>query len=481
MLNLRVDLNAGLISPEITSSSVRFGSSFIEKFDTVHLELQCQFDCNETHVWIGERPDPIGGHNADRLETYSSITEYEGIGVVLNDRGGETVINLSRTVLGSSPLYVMLEEGILTISWDLQAVVMARRNRVPDIEACRRFLQHGLTLARPQIIAGVMMLWPGEQLTATHTDLKFHEQGDLPIALPSYLTDEAHVTEAFLEIIAEQISLNVQRSNGVMLEVSGGLDSTCIALAAHRVRPDLSCYGLIHEGAMGAQQQRRRGELVRLLGLSDHEFPSFRHPPIAALSEDECQISPLDDNHRLSCGRAIDSHHSRHTDLILTGIGGDELFIDQTFYRQEWEVRGNVSRSSILGSVGRADMFLRRGIWPCNPFAALGIVNFCRQLPSALRKDRLLEVLTLARSGLSDGFLFPRYAEHYGNVLIREASLLDFDEELKESILGDYGVADVYLLLAQAREAMRSNFSSEQAFRLWRLIKLERILKRYVS
>jgi hypothetical protein len=189
----------------------------------------------------------------------------------------------------------------------------------------------------------------------------------------------------------------------------------------------------------------------------------------------------MDDNHRLACVQAIDSHPRRDSlDLVVTGIGGDELSMERTHARHDYEVAGTISASAVLASVGRGDIFLRRGIWPCNPLATHRVVDFCRRLPLPLRAGRLLHTLTLARAGLSDGFLFPRYEENFAAVITREAAVMDFDAEIGESILADHGV-NIFNLLAEARVQAGRDFTSGLAIKLWYLIKLERILKKYVG
>lgn len=431
-------------------------------------------------IWIGETEDPLAnGRDLVDIDRYCYHLGCEGVAIRVTTQGTSRVVDIARTADGSTPLYVLEDSGVLRISWDFEEIAKGAMEPAPDLEGCLLYLAHGPSLSRRQIISGVSMLWPGERLRADSNLVSFFEQPEREIVVPTYLANAAYASEEFLRLTAEHLSRCVERSTGVMLEVSGGLDSSCTAVAAKRLSDDLSSYGLIHSGAAGAQQRIRRAELVAALSLQDHEFPSDLHPPIAALSSAECLLTPYDDNHRLSCGTAIDTHPRGSFDLVVTGVGGDELFMDQTYVRREWEVRGSISFSSVLASVARADMFLRRGIWPKNPFASHALVDFCRRLPSAIRRERLLETLTLARAGLSDGFLFPRYVEHYGHVLVHEASLLDFDALIGDSILASFGVAEVHALLAEAREALTWGFSSELANRLWRLIKVERLLKRY--
>ena len=267
----------------------------------------------------------------------------------------------------------------------------------------------------------------------------------------------------------------------MLAEISGGLDSACVAIATATELTQFASYGLIHEGPVGAQQRARRKELLARLPSNDFEFPSFRHTPFVSLADAECSLTPFDDNHRGSCVAAVDAHPGRPFDLLLTGIGGDELTLEDTHLREPWELPGSICTSSLVAASARADMFMRRGIWPRNPLIDQEVVDFCRALPASLRRHRILNRLLLARAGLSDGFLFPRLSEHYGHAMQREASLTDFDQLIRGQVFGDHGIVDVGPLLKRARDASFGGFSYELIGELFNAAKLEKVFERYVT
>ncbi|WP_157134795.1 hypothetical protein [Sphingomonas sp. PAMC 26605] len=431
-------------------------------------------------VWIGEIADPYRG-TIDRLEKYSALEGADATKIVIDWNFNPARISMVRAADGSTPMHIACENGNFRATWDFEEIALWQQAPQPDIEACVLYLEHGPSLTRNQVLKGVFNLWPGETVNSDGYRISFTEQQLRGVPAESYLSQGSTATNEFLHVIGESIAGSLNRSKGVLLELSGGMDSSCSVLAAALLRDDLSSYGLVHEGAVGIQQSSRRRELVELLSLNDHEYPSNVVSPIAALKYEECLFTPMDDNHRLACVHAISSHPDvDRLDMVITGIGGDELGMERTYIRRDYEVSGLLSSSAVLASVGRGDIFLRRGIWPCNPLATHRVVNFCRRLPRTFRNGRLLHVLTLARSGLSDSFIFPRYGENFGPLLIREAALTDFDAEVGESILADYGI-NIFELLRDAREQAGRDFTTDMAVRLWHLLKLERILKKYVG
>lgn len=463
-----------------TKKSALFGKSHIDAFASNQITMSAREEDGRKEIWIGEDVDPFSD-SPFRAADYRTFFDCEGIKILIHCGAGRSSAEIVRTAVGGCPVYIATNRDMLVASWKFEEAAQAVPRPKPHVEACQIYLKHGPCQVRDQIIDGVFMLWPGESATFSDSGLSFREADTPDIILPGPLRESARATDEFLRLVAEVMRPSLQKSERPLVEISGGLDSSCVAIAACAVKKSMSSYGVIHEGAVGAQQRKRRRELVELLGVHDFEFPSFKHTPFAALEVEECTFTPLDDMYRLPCVYAIDAHPVKDIDLVVTGIGGDELTKENTFLRQEWEVTGSVCTSSVVAAAGRADMFMRRGIWPVSPFISQSVVDFCRALPKKMRTGRLLNILTLARFGLSDGFLFPRYYEHYGNVAQREAALFDFDDALTQSVVGDYGITEVSSLLERAREASLGGFSYELITELYLLLKLETVLRRYVA
>lgn len=480
MFSLRIDTATPPVSPIIEARAVEWPDGWIRPLSIKHLRMDASFRQDRLEAWIGEvaDPRPQGG---DGIAAYSAIEMYEGCKIVVDWATRPARVEIVRTTDGSTPLHVSFEDGVLCATWDFEEIAVALKRPEPDLDLCRLYLENGPMLTRNQVIRGIYNLWPGETVRCDGTAVDFVQQPRRDVAVPSFLANEAVATDEFLRVIGESLANTVAQSNGVLLEVSGGWDSTCTAIAAARLREGMSSYGAVHEGAVGAQQRARRRELTELLGLRDHDGSSNAIPPVAALRYAECLYTPMDDNHRMACVLAIRSHpDAARLDLAVTGIGGDELGFERTYFRRDFEVAGLISSSAALASVGRGDIFLRHGILPRNPLSTHRVVNFCRQLPKAMRTGRLLHLITMIRAGLSDAYLFPRYGENFGPVLIREAAMTDFDSEVGHSILADYGI-NIFETLSDARIEAGQDFTTGQAVKLWYLVKLERILKKYVA
>lgn len=479
---IEIDVHLTDVNQQIVmdSKSITFGGSRIEKFDSNFVNLAFTESSGGFQIWVGEEDDPSQNQTVeDSLAQVRAVHSSQGLKLFINKGEGAPSVCMARTDSAGCPLYVAHNRDRIVMSWKFETVAAALPEIMPNKEACRRFFEHGPRVVREQILTGMLMLWPGERLHFDGEKIEIVEVQPQKVVQSGILNDTARATDYFVELISEFLGPRLKKAGSPLLELSGGLDSSCIAIGARKVRSDLCSYAAVQQGAIGKQQTTRRAELVALLGLKDATGPSDIIGPFSALSLDECTVTPLDDNYRMSCLSALDCHPVKNVDLVVTGLGGDELTMENTVGRKSWEVRSSIASSASDAVAGRADMFMRRGIWVTHPFSSRGIVDFCRALPSSMRNDRILNILTLARAGLSDGFLFPRYAEHYGPMTLKEAAGFDFDAAFSDSVLADHGIINLDELLADARKATLNGFDLGLVTRLWLALKLEVVLRRY--
>lgn len=482
MITLNIDLTDIRRNLVAGDHQIEMGGGVFEPFKTKHLVTSILSTPAVREVWVGEDDDPFSDTESPdgRASSTRSFEEFEGIRIQMSDDSAPKV-EIVRTAAGTTPIYVSHSGSTLFASWRFEVAARAAGPARPDIEACRIFLEHGKSQTRAQILQGVFMLWPGERATFDEKGLRFSVISDPEIVLSSALADGARATDEFVRLIGTAMSRNLLRSSAPLIEVSGGMDSTCVAIAAAAIRSPLTSYGVIQPGAIGVQQRQRRRELVNLLGLNDYEGISWDPLPTLSLDFEECRVTPYDDLYRMACLNTIKRNGLLDSDIVITGIGGDELTKEHTYHREEWEVGGFASSSSLVAAVSRADMFMRHGIWPVNPLLDMSVINFCRALPRQMREGRLLNILTMTRSGLSDGFVSPRYVENFGPVLMMEAIELDYDAQFETSIIGDYGIADVYAALAEVRDATKDGVTKRMVGKMYNMLKLERTLRSYVT
>ncbi|WP_242124742.1 asparagine synthase-related protein [Sphingobium sp. Sx8-8] len=461
---------------------VSFGESSIVGFPTDHLNFSI-----DDHGGAGWRicvseEAIVPPLFSDTSDSFRQAVVGQGITIKWDPHRLGNAIEIERTACAGCAIYVAFSGGRLIMSWNFEEVARSLPQILPNKESCRIFIMEGEGQIREQVISGVFSLWPGELVRLEQGELRFREAIHLPVVQPASLADGAMVTEEFVRLLGEVMNLHLKRACNPILELSGGLDSSVVAIAASTTRHRMHSYAVVHAPPLGVQQANRRNEIISLLGLDDHTGSSYDVGPFSSLlTAKECTVTPCDDMYRLPCVRAFDRHPGGPFDVIFTGVGGDELVKDNSFLRMDWEVPGNIASSAIVTVAGRSDMFLRRGCWPVSPMANQRVVDFCRALPIKLKEKRQIHRFTLVRAGLSDGFIYPRYYEHYGHSFEQDLVRTDFDDAFGESVLGDYGVFDVNRLLVDAREAMVKGFPSDLRMQLYGALKLEVVMKNLMN
>ncbi len=480
MIDARLFLSALDLERAGSGTSLVCRDSFVDIFPSVYLEMAHRPVSAGMEIVVGEVGIIKRWLGRERKGfTFGEEDSFEGIRILIRASNNEIVID--RTIAGTCPIYVSASANGLAASWKFESVARAFGKLQVDVSVCRRFMDRGVQQTREQILVGTFMLWPGETCRFTDGRLSFQEASPRPIPAFTPLRDDAPVSDVFFELIMAEIEQRASVSGRMLFEFSGGLDSTTVALAGSQVLGSAVTYGLIQEGVVGQQQARRRNEVIELGKFIDHMHPANDVRPFEGLDHDEAAYVVLDDNHRMPCVRAADSHPAGPFEAILSGIGGDELMGEHTYIRSADELPGAICTSSLTAATARADMFLRRGLWPINPLCSLAVVDFCRALPPHFRSKRFLIRVNLARRGLSDGFLFPRLDEHYGYTMRAELGFVDFDEMFRDTIVERFGIYPINDLLQEARSARTDGFPYRLIGRLWDLAKLERVLRTYID
>jgi asparagine synthase (glutamine-hydrolysing) len=483
MIDAKIFLTDIPDAEDCDTKTFAFGRSLIAGFASKLIKMSVKRSGNAVRIWAGETDDPVPFSSSVEDQVKSYRRNQGGDGICILHAGDEQAprIGVARTSAGSCPIYISAHEDCLVVSWRYEAAVAILPNPQPNIAACRLFLTEAITHTRDQIIAGTYILWPGESVIFDAAGLSFQEIEPVGVVRPTPLSDNSRASEQFLQVIADACAPLIEAAERPLLELSGGYDSSCVGLAISEIRQDLLSYGIVQEGAIGVQQSARRTELLSIVRSQDFEYPAYaRSPYLSVLEDEEQHLTCMDDSYRVMCASALEAAPYASPDLVITGIGGDELSMQETYLRHSGELRGNCSSSAISAAMCRYDVFLRRGIWVSHPLIAQDVVDYCRALPDKFRANRNLNVLALARAGLSDGFIFPRYPEHFGNMLQRYAVLHDFDDLLADSVVGDYGIADISALLQTARDATAEGFSYEMCASILFLVKLEAVLRNYV-
>ena len=399
--------------------------------------------------------------------TFRKVLDYDGIAILVTEAEHHVRLDVLRTLHATVPLYIAHDSDRVILSWDFLRCARAVPTSL-DVNACRRLIANGPSLDTDTILHGVKLLAGGQHGALIASTLEIGESQPPTSYETSVLSPNSEAALYFLDLIAEVISPHLKTARAAALELSGGLDSSCVAAALPRTTATLqqfSTYGLIHAGPAGLQQTARRNELIGLFSLTDTTAPSTSCQPFA-YTRDLTRRVPSDEFFRSGIEACLASL-PRWPDLIITGIGGDEITLLKSRAPADCDERNNFvtlfgeavseekavptvpSGSAVASAFCRADMFLSRGIWPVNPLMHPKLVQFSQALPLEMKRSRLLNKIALAKVGLSDHFLFPRYRENFAQMYDTDLRHFDLTAYLERALIHDRGIVDCSALLRQ--------------------------------
>ncbi|WP_144224671.1 asparagine synthase-related protein [Mesorhizobium amorphae] len=434
--------------------------------------------------------------NTNPLQSaFRKVEDFEGVALVALETAAGIECFVLRTLHATVPIYVAIAGDGAHVSWDFLHCARA----VPfaaNLAACKRFILTGQPFHGDTIISGVSVLGGGAAARLGAEGATIYPAEPIAIYEESTLVPGADAAETFIDLIANQIRRRTSQADMVALELSGGLDSSCVAIATDRVDGlSVQTYGLLHAGVAGDQQRLRREELVHRYRFTDTTLPSEQSSPFTAfVGETRSRRKvPCDELFRAGIDGCLDIL-SKHIDVVITGIGGDELTLlpeaDATTVLDETTEALLGARlpppvdlptlpiaSAVDAAFCRSDMFLSRGIWPVNPLLAAEVVQFSQALPRAMKEGRMLNKVALAKERLSDFFLFPVYRENFRVVYDNDLHTFDMAGYFENALLQSLGIIRMPVLLDAHRGFVNTGKSAIPRVCFANAVRLEHVLR----
>jgi len=279
------------------------------------------------------------------------------------------------------------------------------------------------------------------------------------------------------------VGLDEAATCNVAASLSGGADSAVIAHSAvalgHMVEP-VVLLSMMLGGSQGGHQAIRIQETVQFLkgesvSVQVEQFPVYRASQFADVT-----VHDIDRELYWHATEAmLDLATSAGVDVLLTGFGGDELFVEDpgehvgfqgeqernrrsTMLRPEWlteaawEMLGASSvplekhlLPNIPHSVRRSQrayngLCFRRGIWPIAILGHPALWMYTRKLPRSWRANKRLLEVHRAQAGFPDSMLNLRikdsFGDHYYESLLAVRGHIEM--LLDHSVLADRGIVE---------------------------------------
>jgi hypothetical protein len=380
---------------------------------------------------------------------------------------------------GTAPVYITADTTAVSGSWDIADLRHAMSARTLSTAAVAR----RLTLRDPYSPA---TLFRSIKRLTERATASFDADG-LRLRLPPpaarhgarQLSEDADVVPAYGEILKAAMGRWSAGPRGATVEVSGGLDSAMVllaALAALGPADRVATYGLLIAGPATRQQRDRRAALLRdvldrdvTLSACDWApfHPSGRRARGEPYSPDD---EPYSEALEAILARVAGKDGRR---LVFTGIGGDELMLVRAAERAapapkrgsrpdpfgvitplgheaaEASAAGAVpatviAKSALHAIACRAPVFLRAGWWAVSPLCTPELIRFCQWLPPCWRSNKRLHRAVLDQARYGHNVVEPVLRENF--VFVMQHGLrryaLDLLGPVGDSILVGLGLVD---------------------------------------
>lgn len=454
----------------------------------------------------------------DIYKQFGSL-DTEGLLIELVNGNGGSALRVIATQEGSTPIYFSFDKAIINLSWDFKEIALSKKALTLDFEYLVKSTFEP-TYTNRTAFQGVSMLTAGSSIIFSDTGCEYKYPSSSPS--PETLFTDISLNEAkeeFVALLREKICRQIAGSKKIAIELSGGLDSSTVAMVAadSLSNATISTYGIIiSDPLLVNSQKNRRNQIIDFTNSHDYHIQIEDHLPSLASSAYEkyyLNSEGYADAFEHIWHRAAKEEHRS----ILNGCGGDELFPqfanedfsldrlrsidDETWqsYNTLLTDRLSARAQDVLGShflscapiatadagvmlamARRAPLLLTLNLIPVYPLRDSKIVNFCGQLPIQFRLNKtLLESLLCARLKNNSFSNYPKETFMHADetsLLQQKTSYLTKCENFK---VVDIGLIDLKIL-KQDLERINTHTPRYVFDYLLNILAIERFLEAYL-
>jgi hypothetical protein len=388
---------------------------------------------------------------------------------------------------GTAPVYVAESARQLHGSWSF--VDLAPFITIDDMNGVEvaRLLAYRKRYSQETLFNGVHQLTERSTTTySTASGLQIHYPAPATQAQPRDIREGIDIIAVYEQELERAISQRAYNAGRVAVELSGGMDSTNVAMSLAAMHSgEILAYALMFGGEAGGQQARRRAEMLKFTGFRDIQVNALDWAPFhpAGARMKGALLDPFTEPYHEAVGRITAEACQNGITTVFTGDGGDELV---SLRGDEWATLGKVpgrhnpnrkpgqwltprahellqdidtglapatvvNEASLLGFACRTPQFLEVGLWPVSPLCSPRLIRFAEQLPVEWRNNKRICRDRLSRLGLSDDVTHPRLRENFTHVMehgLRHYGIPLLTRLLPDSILVELGYVDARQLQA---------------------------------
>jgi len=239
------------------------------------------------------------------------------------DTKNQTML-LARDRFGIKPLYVFRDDDKLIFASELKSIYAYGLLLEIDYDALSIFLQLNYIPAPLTIYKNISKIRPGHYLHVTRDEIKEECYYSLSTQKSEFEFSQAKILTRNLidEAVRDQLISDVPLGSFL----SGGVDSSVIAMLAKRHKPDLHTFSIGFKGSRFFDESEYSRQVAKYIG-SDHTVFQFSEKQL--LEQLHSTLDYLDEPFADSSAIAVNllSRETRkHSTVALSGDGADELF-----------------------------------------------------------------------------------------------------------------------------------------------------------
>ena len=338
------------------------------------------------------------------------------------------VLTLARDRLGVKPLVFCARDGEIAFASTIAALRTAGFGGGIDPQAVLEFLEFGYVTEARAIFEGIEKLAPATIAEWRDGRLERRQYWSLPEtgeSAPAAFDEAVEQTE---QLILEAVKLRLISDVPLGALLSGGIDSTLVCWALRQLNANIRAFTVRAPGS-DSDESAAAADTARRLGIS-HE--------IVDMPDTDFSLDELTDAYSepFSCQSAlamlwVSRSVKRLATVLLTGDGGDDVFLGYPSFRHVWMAQRlarrlppaaaaawNLARAVIPGNgrLGRAKHFLDYSTGGFGPFMwahdGLPYVRERGMLGDALAERELAQRQIPASLASARRLLWEVFSEH---------------------------------------------------------------------
>ena len=194
---------------------------------------------------VTDDPRPVVLHRSASGEIHTDCGELDGrVSSVRWDAACDT-LTLTVDAFGAEPLYYMIADGAIVFASEIKMFLMLPGfEAAPDIDVLREYLAFSFVPAERMPLRGVRRVMPGTRLEWCRGRVRIERTFRLSEPIDGDFSGESSVVRTCREVCRRAVHDRINGASQVAVYLSGGLDSSLVAVLLKETGVDLHAFTL---------------------------------------------------------------------------------------------------------------------------------------------------------------------------------------------------------------------------------------------